>query len=102
MHVAEQKAQGIANAAVGIRHALQDLIGDAHFVRIVRGGNPQPHDIGAQRARELLRHERVADGLRHLAAFLIDRESMREHAAVRRAAMHCDGGQERLWNQPRC
>ncbi len=48
MQVAEEEAGGIADAAVGICGALEDLLGEGHFVAVVGGGNPQTQDVGAQ------------------------------------------------------
>ncbi len=88
VQVAQQESQRVAHASIGVRHALQDLVRHAHLIGIVGCRDPQAHHVGAERARQLLRHQSVADGLGHLAALLVHRETVREHAAIGGAAMH--------------
>src|SRR6185437_14010339 len=48
--------------------------------------NPESQDIRAGLRDDLLGFDGVADRFRHLAAILVEREPMREHAIERRAA----------------
>src|SRR5690554_6363663 len=41
VEVGQQEARGVADAAVDVGGALQDLVGDRHLVAVVGGGNPQ-------------------------------------------------------------
>jgi hypothetical protein len=95
VQVAEQEAGGIADAAVGIGHALQDLVGNVHFLAVIGRRHPQAQDVGPQRVHDLLRGDHVALGLRHLAALGIDGKAVGQHLAIRCHAMHRDRGQQR-------
>ena len=45
--VAQQDAQGVAEAAVGFRHLLEEVFPEGDFILPVHGGGPQAHDVCA-------------------------------------------------------
>nr|GEU28492.1 hypothetical protein [Tanacetum cinerariifolium] len=93
--IGQQEAQRVADAAIRFRHALEDLVGDRQLARVVGGRDPQAQDVGAQAVRDLLRRQRVTERLRHLLAFAVDREAVREQRLVGRAAVQHGAGQQR-------
>ncbi len=95
VQVAEQETHGIAHAAIGIAHAPQDLLRQAHLVGKIGGRHPQPQHVGAQGLDDVLRFDAVAQGLGHLAAPVVHGKSVGEHAAVRRPAIQGLGHQDR-------
>ena len=62
--VAEEDAEGVADGAVGVGDAGEDVVGEGDVVLIVLAGDPKAQDIGAMLVDE--RHE--VDGL--LVAFV--------------------------------
>ena len=93
--VREQEPQRIADAPVAFHHSFQDLIRDRQLARIVRRRDPQAQDLRAERSGYLLRLDRVALRLAHLAAFPVDEESVSQKAPVRRHAVQHARNQER-------
>ena len=93
--VGEQESQGIADAAIGFGHTLEDLVRDRQLARVIGGGRPQAQDIGAERVGHLLRRDDVALRLGHLHALAIDDEAVRQQRLVRRAAIDGAASQER-------
>ncbi|MPL90964.1 hypothetical protein SDC9_37023 [bioreactor metagenome] len=83
---AQHEAQRVAQTAIAVRGALQDLRPDALVGGIVGLRHPQPQDVGAVFVDHLLRRDGVADRLGHLHALLVEREAMRHHVAIGRAA----------------
>jgi hypothetical protein len=47
--VGEQEAQRVADAAIGLDDALEDLVGDRQLAGVVGGRHPQAQDLGAER-----------------------------------------------------
>ena len=86
-NVREQKPQGVANAAIGLDHPLQDLVGDEKLSRVVGRRHPEAQDLRAQRLGDFSRSDDVAERFRHLAAFAVNDEPMREQRIVRRPAV---------------
>ena len=95
MQVAQQEARGVADAAIGVGVALEDLLGQRHLVAVVGGRDPQAQDVGAKRLHDVLRLDAVAQRLRHLAAVLVHGESMGQALPVRRRLVDGDAGQQR-------
>ncbi len=93
--VGQQEAQRVADAAVGIDHAGQDLVVDAQVARVVGGGHPQADDFRAHLAADVLRRDGVAQRLAHLLALAVHGEAVRQQAAVGRAAIDGAGQQQR-------
>jgi hypothetical protein len=83
VEIGQQEAGGVAHAPVGIGHALEDLVGDAHLAAIIGRRDPQAQDVGAQRLDHFLRRDHVAQRLRHLAALGVHGEAVGQHALVR-------------------
>ena len=93
---AEQIAERVAQAAVVVRHELQRCFADALVLGIVAADHhPQAQDVGAVGLHHVLRRRRVAERLRHLAALLVEREAVRHHRLVGRAAARAAGFQQR-------
>ena len=86
--VREQEAQRVADAAVALDDPLQDLVRDRELAAVVGRRDPQAKHLGAERSRHLLRRNRIALRLRHLAAFAVDREAVGEQRLVGRNAVH--------------
>ena len=57
--VGQQKAQGVADAAVAVHHAGEDFFVDGDVARIVAGGHPQSDDFGAHLLADLLRGDGI-------------------------------------------
>ena len=93
--VRQQEARGVADAAVDVGVALEDVVRHRHLVAVVGRGDPQAQHVGAHRVDDLLRLDRVAERLRHLLALLVDGEAVRQHLAVRRHAVHRHAGEQR-------
>ena len=89
--VAENEAQRVAQAAVGVALLLDDLRPDAQVFGIVRGDDPQAQDIGAVPVANLLGRGDVAQGLGHLAADLVRHETVGQHGLVGRPAAGAAG-----------
>ena len=88
---AQHIAHRVAQTAVAVGHAFQDLLPDAQVHRVVRLCHPQPQDIGAIFLGHLLRGGGVAEGLGHLHALLVQREAVGQHAPIGRAALGAAG-----------
>ena len=93
--VGEQKAQRVADAAVGVHHPRQNLVVDVEVAGIVGGRYPQAHNFGAQFFVEYLRLHRVAQAFAHFAALAVGRETVRQQAAVGRAVIQSATQQQR-------
>ena len=94
VEVAEQEARGVAQAAVAVRHALEDLVGDAHLIAVIGRGHPQAQHVGAQAVHHLLRRHHVAQRLGHLAARGVHGETVGEHVVVGCAAVDRRRGEQ--------
>ena len=86
VEAAQQIAQRVAQPAIGLGLVLQDLRADALVLGVVGADHPQAQDVGAVLVAHGLRRGDVAQRLRHLAALLVEREAVRQHAVVGRAA----------------
>ena len=95
MQRAEHPADRVAQFAVGLDGVLEDFRPDALVVGIVGDADPQPQNIGPGLRHHFLRLDGVAKRLRHLAAVLIEREAMRQHDVIGRAAPGAAAFQER-------
>ena len=93
--VAEDEAAGVADAAVGLDQAGEDLVGDADVVAVVHGRRPQAQDFRAVLVDDLLRLHAVAERFRHLAALAVHHVAVGENLAVGRDAARAEGGQQR-------
>ncbi len=70
VQIRNQIPQRIADLAIGFDDACQDLLAEAHFLRVVAHRDPQPEDVGAALFDDVLRLDRVAERLRHLPPVL--------------------------------
>ena len=69
---------------------------------VVDHRHPQAEDLGAALLDDLLRHDGVAERLRHLAAVVVDDEAVRDHRLDTARAAACPAPtSSELWNQPR-
>ena len=93
--VGQQKAQRVADAAVGIDHAGQDFVVNGQVARVVGRGAPQADDFRAHLAADLLRRDGVAQRFAHLLALAVHGEAVREQPPVGCAAKNSAGQQER-------
>ena len=93
--VAEHPAQRVAQLAVGLDAGLENLRPDALVVPVIGGAGPQPQNIGARLLDHVLRRDRVAERLRHLAAVLVEREAVGDDNVERSAPARAAGFQER-------
>ena len=84
--IAEQKAQRVPQAAIRIHIRLDDIGTDAQILRIVRTHGPEAQDFRARLLDHLLRHDDIAERLRHLAAVLVIDEAMGQDFVERGAA----------------
>jgi hypothetical protein len=55
VEVGEHEARRVADAAVAVAGALEDLVGNRDFVAVVRRGQPQAQDVGAELVHRLAR-----------------------------------------------
>ena len=96
VQIAEQEPHGVAHAAIGIRHALQDLVRHAHLVGVVGRGNPQPQHIGPQAvSTTFCGSDDVAERLRLLRPFSSTVKPWVSTPAVGRALVQRLGHQQR-------
>ena len=93
-HIGQQKAQRVADAAVGVHHTRQDLVVNAQVARVVGRGAPQANDFGAQLVIDLLRRHHIAFALAHLAALAVHGEAVRQQALVGRVVVHGTSGEQ--------
>ena len=93
--IAEHEAQRVAQLAIGLDIGLDDVRADAQILGVVGAHRPQPQDLGAGLADDVLRRHDIAERLRHLAPVLVDDEAMGEHRVERRAAARAAAFQQR-------
>ena len=91
----EQIAQGVAQAAIGVAVALQDLRADADIFGIIRSDHPEPQDVRAALLHDLLRRDDVAERFRHLAPVFVEHETMGQHRFVGRPSAGAAGLDQR-------
>lgn len=92
--IAQEIPEGVADLAVHVAHALDDLVAQTDVALVVHAGDPQTEHVGAVLVDDLLRSDHVAHGLGHLAAFFIHGEAVGEDGLVRSAAVDGDAGEE--------
>ena len=77
MEVAQRVAEGVADLPVALGQAPEDGLREPDVVAVVGGGDPEPDDLRAVLLDELLRLDRVADGLGHLPSLAVHDEPVR-------------------------
>ena len=70
--VAGEEAQRVAELAVGLDDAGEDLLAQPDFLAVVHHRRPQADDLGAVLLDHVLRRDGVAEGLRHRPSFAVD------------------------------
>ena len=93
--VGQQEAQRVADAAIGLDHALEDLVRDRDLARVVAAGRPQAQDLGTQPVGHFLGLHAVAQRLAHLAALAVHHHAVREQRLVGRGVVHHARGEQR-------
>ena len=91
----EEEPRRVADLAIRLGRALEDLLRDRVVVRVVERRDPEPDHVGAVRLDDVVRLDRVSERLRHLPAVARHDEAVREHGVVRGAARERDGREER-------
>ncbi len=79
---AQQEAQGVADLAVGVGVALEDVLGDAHVLAEVHIGHPQAQDVRAVGLHHLVRGDDVAQALAHGLALAVQHEAVGHDGVV--------------------
>ncbi len=95
VQVPEQIPHRVADLPVGLDDARQDLLAEPYFLRVVAHRHPETQDVGAALLDDVLRLDRVAERLGHLASVLGHDEAVREHLAERRAAARAEADHQR-------
>ena len=93
--VGEQEARRVADAAIGVGHALEHFCRCGHLAAEVGRGHPQAQDVGTVFLEHFLGGNRVAQGLGHLVALGVHREPVGQHLPVGRHAIHGNGRLQR-------
>ncbi len=95
VQVRHQIAEGVADLAVGLDRAGQHFLADADLLGVVAHRHPEAKDVGAALLDDVLRLDRVAERLRHLAAVFRHDEAVRQHLAERCAAARAQPDEQR-------
>src|SRR6185503_9047102 len=100
VQIGEQVAQRVPDLAVRLDDPREDLLAQAHFLRVVAHRHPQPEDVGAALLDDVLRLDRIAERLRHLAPVFGDDEAVRQHLAEWRASARTQADEQRALEPP--
>lgn len=92
---AQQETEGVAETTIGIGSALQDVLRDAHILRIIDARNPQAQHVSAVLVHDLSRIDAVTKRLRHLVAILVHREAAVHDRFVGRRFIGADRREQR-------
>ena len=92
---AEHPADGVPKLAVGIDVGLQHILAEPLVFPIVGRHHPEPQDVRARLPDHILRHDGVAERLRHFPPFLIHGEAMGDDGVVGRAAARAAAFEQR-------
>jgi len=93
--ISQEIAERVADLPVGLGVAVQDLLGKAHVLEEVDHRHPQPEDLRTALVGDLEGRDHVAQRLRHLPAFAVHREAVRDDTLVRRAPSVVRGDEQR-------
>src|SRR5947207_6899340 len=93
--VAEQEAERVADAPIGVGEPIQNLEGDPDVLGIVLGRHPQAKDLGTVLRQEVVEADDVAERLGHLPSLAVDEKAVRDHALVRRRPARADRLEQR-------
>ena len=83
VQVGDEDAARVPQLAVDVDHSREDLFADPQFLGELGHRDPQPDDLRATLLDDFLRHDGVAEGLRHLASLEIDQEAVGQHLSER-------------------
>ena len=95
VNAAKDIAAGVADAAVGVNQAGDNVVRKAHVVAVFHGGSPEAHYVCAVLGNDFLRGNDVAHGLGHLEALAVHHIAVCEHVAVGRHALGRHAEQKR-------
>ena len=95
VEVPEQIPQRVAQLAVRLGDAGEDLLAHADFLLVLAHCDPQADDVRAALVDHVLRQNRVADGLRHFVPVDIDQEPIRHNLAKRWPAARAEADEQR-------
>ena len=87
----QQITKRVAQLAVLIRYALEDLIADAMIFGIIHAERPEPQNVRAIGFHQLERIDGIAERFGHFHALGIHREAVGEHRFVGRTAAGAAG-----------
>src|SRR5437870_11926918 len=93
--VAEKKSSCIAYFPINLTKLSQNRLGYPDIFLIILTGHPEAQDLRAVLLDDLLWRHDVTGRFRHLVAFAIEHEAVREHGLVRRAPASGDAGAQR-------
>ncbi len=93
--VAQQEAEGVAELAVGVGRALQDLVADGNVLAVIDRAGPHAQNLGAELLVHLVRVDGVAQRLGHLLAVFVHGEATADDVLVRRDAVGGHAGEQR-------
>src|SRR5262249_16688569 len=94
VQVSDEISQGVADLPVRLRRARENLLAETDLLPVVAHRHPQPQDVGAVLLEDLLRLDRVAERLRHLASVLGDDEAVRQDLLERRTSTRAEADDE--------
>src|SRR3989442_1546336 len=92
--VAQEKPSCIAYFPITLSKLSQNRLGYPDIFLIVLTGHPEAQDLRAILLDDFLWRHDVAGRFRHLVAFAVEHEAVREHGLVRRAPVGGDAGQQ--------
>ena len=95
VQIRDQVPHRVADLPVRLDDARENLLAEAHFLRVVAHRHPQTDDVGAALLDDVVRLDRIAERLRHLAAVLGHDEAVREDLPERRAAARAQADEQR-------
>src|SRR3989449_6789914 len=98
--VAQEEPERVADPAVRVGEAVEDLAGDPDILGVVLGRYPQAKDLGAVLRQEVVEADDVAEGLRHLSSVAVDEEPVRDDALIGWRAARADRLEERGLEPP--
>src|SRR5438445_10286801 len=93
--VAQEKPSCVAYFPINLSKLNTNRLEYPRICLLVLTGHPAPQDFRAILLDDFLWRHDVAGRLRHLVAFAIEYEAVREHGLVRRAPVGGDAGQQR-------
>ena len=95
VQITDDVAEGVADLAVILCHALHQLFRADHVFAEVHGGDPQTHDFSAEAISDVHRINVVAPRLGHRSAFFVEGPAVGHHHAVGRSSPRAHGAEQR-------